>query len=226
MKRICYIALGLLFSMTPALYSMSRAKRKSLPVQEAPIKEPALTFENEMTPVDVSGQDRKKVDLLLGDHKLSTIIYHLGSLDSFKRLKANNVQTPGVDPFQAVIESIDMYDGDNQNAYQVLLAYALLDVIDLHEEQKKSFPKHVFTIEALVRPNMKEFFGTIGFSETSFLGLTRCRVSQCLTPEKTKLLKDFCSTQLALVTSDDQELLLESRRSSRLKLLKEAAEKK
>lgn len=198
MKKICYISICLLFTLTPGLYSMSgSAKRKPVSIQEISIQEPTLKVVNETIPVELSGQYRKKVDLLLGDHKLSTLIYHLASRDSFKQLKTDYVQTPGVNPFQAVIESIDIYDSNQHNAYKVLLAYALLDIIDLHEEQKKSFPKQVFTIEALVRPTLKEFFETLGFSEAGFLGFTTYRVSQCLTPEKTKLLKDFCSVHLA-----------------------------
>ncbi len=223
MKRKCYIAISLLVSITPAIYSMSgAAKRKSLSAQEGSIKEPALTIVNEMTPVDVSGRYRKKTDLLLKDEKIATVIYHVEGIDSIKKLIANHLPETGIKNFQAVLESIDIYDQQNAekyNAYRVLLAHALADIINSYEEQKKIVPemgKHAFIIQALVRPNMREFFQTLGFSEARFLSFTTHCVSQSLTPEKTKLLKDFCLTSKKLLTSADHELKPKLRCSKRI----------
>jgi hypothetical protein len=230
MKRIGYIALGLLFLMTPAIYSMSCAvKRKSLPFQEAPIKETALKVVNEMIPVDVSGWYRKKTDLLLDDEKLATVIYHVAGIDNTDELK---LQKTGISPFQATIEGISIYDtlnADKYSAYRVLLAYALADIINSHEEQKKSVPiidKHEFTIEAIVWPNMEQFFQTLGFSKTKSVGVTAYLFSQRLTPASVKSLKNFCSPHLSLLTSGQLQVQPELQRSERLKALKEATEKK
>ncbi len=201
MKRICYIALGLLFSMTPAIYSMSRAAKRKY--QEAPIEEPALKVVNEMISVD-AGQYRKKTDLLLDDEKLATVIYHVAGIDKTDELK---LQKTGINPFQAVIESIDIYDkqnADKYSAYRVVLAYALADIINSHEKQKKNVPiidKHEFTIEAIVWPNMEQFFQTLGFSKTKSVGVTAYLFSQRLTSASVKSLKNFCSPHLSLLTS-------------------------